>query len=171
MSYYIRKVDSQYWEDELPQDNHLNMAVDGVTNCCRTSSNALSIWKTESNNPYDDYNKKLLAAIALGRDGPAPITFIFLSDDDLSSLELALKQTPGNTSYVEFIDNHRDIINLTLDKIGRLAWVIHEKVNNDNEYNIISFEEITDFTKGIFQEVSSLPEKNQGDRKWKRIYL
>ncbi|WP_404652235.1 hypothetical protein [Raoultella terrigena] len=170
MSYYIRKVDSQYWEDILPEDNHLNMSVDGVTNCCKTSSNALSIWKTESNNPYDDYNKKLLTAIALGRDGPAPMTFIFLSDDELAGLELTLDATPGNTSYNEFVDKHRDIINLTLDKIGRLAWAIHKKVNNDDDYNIVSCEEIMDFTKDIFPDINSLPEKNKGDRKWKRIY-
>ena len=170
MSYYIRRVDAKYWDDALPDDNHLNMSVDGVTNCCKTSSNALSIWKTESNDPYDDYNKKLLAAIALGRDGPAPITFIFLSDKELSDLGLALKQTPGLTSFSEFVDKHRDIVNLTLDKIGRLAWVIHQKVNDDDDYNIVSGEEIIDFTKSIFPDVNSLPEKNKVQRKWKSIY-
>ena len=58
MSYYIRSVKHDFWEGELPEDGYLSMSVDGITNCCQTSSNALSIWETDSLDIYDDNNKR-----------------------------------------------------------------------------------------------------------------
>lgn len=61
MSFYIRKVDTSKWEDELPEDGDvLDMAVDGITNCCKTYENCLSVWKTESLDPYSEQNKNFL---------------------------------------------------------------------------------------------------------------
>lgn len=171
MSYYIRRVNSDFWEGNLPEDDdYLSMSVDGITNCCKTSSNALSIWKTDSLSIHDECNKKLLSAIALVYDKPRPLTFIFLSDDELSSIGLELDVTPGDTPVVEYQGEHRDICKLTLDSIGKLAWIIHQKVNDDNSYNLVSAEEICNFTKEMFPDVDALPDKNKADRKWRNIY-
>ncbi|HDS7794632.1 hypothetical protein ACRAOD_16645 [Raoultella ornithinolytica] len=170
MSYYIRRVNSDFWEDNLPEDGYLSMPVDGITNCCRTSSNTLSIWKTESLDIYDENNKKLLAAIALVYDRPIPLTFIFLSDEELLDAGLTLDETLGDTPVDECKDKHRDISNLTLNTIGKLAWIIHEKVNNDGCYNLITAEDVSLFTKELFPEINTLPEKNQGQKKWRNLY-
>lgn len=170
MAYYIRRVNCDYWEDPLPEEGYLQMPVDGVTNCCRTTSNALSIWKTDSLDIHAEDNKKLLSAIALVYDRPIPLTFIFFSDEELHELGVTLDSTPGDTPVEDQKDKHRDISNLTLDTIGKLAWMIHGKVNNDESYHIVSSEEITTITKQIFPIVDELPEKNKNQKKWKGIY-
>ncbi|HCB0506775.1 TPA: hypothetical protein MYN45_004210 [Klebsiella variicola subsp. variicola] len=170
MSYYIRRVNSEFWEDELPKDGYLSMPVDGITNCCKTFSNTLSIWKADSLDIYDASNKKLLAAIALVYDRPRPLTFIFLTDEELSSIGLILDETPGDTPVEDYRPKHRDICSLTLDTIGKLAWIIHEKVNNDDCYNLITAEEVSEFTKEMFPEFDLLPEKNKAQKKWSCLY-
>ncbi|HDC4470634.1 TPA: hypothetical protein O8U04_004429, partial [Enterobacter kobei] len=147
----IRKVDTSKWEDELPEDGDvLDMAVDGITNCCKTYENCLSVWKTESLDPYSEQNKKLLTAMAMSLDKPIAMTVVFLSDNEIDSLELELIENDGMTPYTEQASLHRDISNLTLKKIGHLGWVIHQKVNDDAEIKIISEEELVSFVKGIF---------------------
>ncbi|HIE8673090.1 hypothetical protein [Klebsiella variicola] len=170
MSYYIRSVKSDFWEGELPEGGHLSMSVDGITNCCQTSSNALSIWKTDSLDVYDDNNKRLLAAIALIYDKPRPLTFVFLSDEELSSIGVTLQETPGATPVEDYKEKHRDICKLTLDSIGKLAWIIHEKVNSDDYYNLVTEDEVSGFTKEMFPDIDSLPEKNKIQKKWRGLY-
>ncbi|HBS3519831.1 hypothetical protein ACNPNM_04130 [Klebsiella variicola] len=170
MSYYIRSVKSDFWEGELPEDGYLSMSVDGITNCCQTSSNTLSIWETDSLDIYDDNNKRLLTAIALIYDKPRPLTFIFLTDEELSSIGVTLQETPGATPVEDCKEKHRDICKLTLDSIGKLAWIIHKKVNSDDFYNLVSEDEVSGFTKEMFPEFDSLPEKNKTQKKWRGLY-
>ncbi|WP_414465968.1 hypothetical protein [Klebsiella aerogenes] len=171
MSFYIRKVNTSKWEDALPQSNDfLDMSVDGITNCCKTSDNALSVWKTESQDIYSDENKRLITAMAMALDRPSAMTIIFFSDDDISSLGLDLKETRGQTPYDELADCHRDISNLTLKKIGSLAWKIHEKVNDDDEIKIVSEEEVIGFVRYLFPVVGELPNEKQHQKKWKALY-
>lgn len=171
MSFYIRKVDSSKWEDELPQDhNFLEMSVEGITNCCKTYDNALSIWKTDNRDPYSEQNKRLITAMAMSLDRPIAMTLIFLSDDELQTLDLDIVESPGDTPYEALVNLHRDIANLTLERMGRLAWKIHEKVNDDDEIKLIPVEEITSFVREIFPEVSALPPEKREQKKWKNIY-
>lgn len=171
MSFYIRKVDTSKWEDELPEDGDvLDMAVDGITNCCKTYENCLSVWKTESLDPYSEQNKKLLTAMAMSLDKPIAMTVVFLSDNEINSLELELIENDGMTPYTEQASLHRDISNLTLKKIGHLGWTIHQKVNDDAEIKIISEEELVSFVKGIFPNADALPEEKRNQKKWKKIY-
>lgn len=171
MPFYIRKVDSSQWEDDLPSThNFLDMAVDGITNCCRTSENTLSIWKTDNRDPYSLENQKLITAMAMSLDRPIAMTFVFLSDEELQALGLEIVESPGYTPYDELVHNHRDISNLTLERMGRLAWKIHEKVNDDNEMKLIPEEDITLFVKSIFPDANALPAEKREQKKWKKIY-
>ena len=171
MSFYIRKVDTSKWEDELPDNQDVwDMAVDGITNCCKTYENSLSVWKTESLDPYSEENKKLLTAMAMSLDKPIAMTIIFLSDEEIQDLELELVENEGLTPYVEQASLHRDIANLTLKKIGLLGWTIHKKVNDDNEIKIISEKELVSFVKGIFPSADVLPEQKRSQRKWNNLY-
>lgn len=172
MAYFIRKVDSTQWEDELPSEhNILNMAVDGITNCCKTYGNTLSIWQTSSNDPLSDENKRLLTGMAMSLDRPLPFTFIFLSEEELQRLELELESSPGDTPFVEVASSHRDISNLTLEKMGELAWVIHGKVNNDDEIKLVGAEDVVQYTKDIFNKLDDLPVEKRAQKKWKGLYL
>lgn len=171
MAFYIRKVDSTQWEDELPVNhNILEMAVDGITNCCKTSGNTLSIWKTDSNDPADLENQKLLTGMAMALDRPVAFTYIFLSDDEIDSLALELQDSPGDTPFEEMASCHRDIANLTLEKMGELAWIIHSKVNDDAEMNIIAEEELSGYTRKFFPNASVLPIEKRNQKRWKRLY-
>jgi len=171
MSFYIRKVDTSKWEDDLPEtDNFLDMSVDGITNCCRTFENALSVWKTESQDIFSDENKRLITAMAMALDRPVAMTIIFLSDKDINDLGLDLLATKGQTAFAEMAECHRDISNLTLNKIGHLAWKIHNKVNNDEEIKLVSEEDLIKFVKFSFPEVSELPKDKQQQKRWKALY-
>lgn len=171
MTYFIRKVDSTQWEDELPSEhNILNMAVDGITNCCKTSGNTLSIWQTSSNDPLSEENQKLLTGMAMSLDRPIPFTFIFLSLEELQSLGLELEYSLGDTPFVEVASSHRDISNLTLQKMGELAWVIHGKVNDDEEMKLVAADDLIQYTKSLFNKVDDLPDEKKSQKKWRGLY-
>lgn len=171
MTYFIRKVSSEQWEDELPENNEtLEMAVDGITNCCRTSDNTLSVWRTSSRDPRSEENRKILIGMAMSRDRPAPFSFIFLSEEELVSLNLKLENSLGDTPYTEIASAHCDISELTLKKMGDLAWVIHEKVNDDAEITIVAEQEISEYTRCIFKTVEDLPHEKKIQKKWRGLY-
>ncbi|MDY7622545.1 hypothetical protein ABUK00_07740 [Raoultella planticola] len=171
MSYYIRSIKSEFWENELPNGGHMTMPTDCITNCLKTTSNSLSIWKTESLEIHDECNKNLLAAIALSVDRPKQYKVVFISDEELEELGLTLAETLGDTPFEEYQHTHRDITNLTLDTIGKFAWLIQSKVNDDGEFiDIVSVEEVVDFIKNIFPDKDSLPDKPKSCKKWRDIY-
>ncbi|MCV5527097.1 hypothetical protein OFN18_34065, partial [Escherichia coli] len=67
--YYIRRINPLRWNGDLPKDgNYLSLGTDGITNCCKTTDNELSIWLTDSKNPESENNKKVLAVIAAGSE-------------------------------------------------------------------------------------------------------
>ncbi|CAH6248598.1 hypothetical protein V5043_23310 [Enterobacter kobei] len=171
MAYYIRKVTPTKWNGEKPDDgNYLKLGTDGVTNCCRTTDNELSIWKTDSNDPQSDENKTLLAAIATGSDRPATMDFIFISDTELQENELSLKETPGKTPIESMRNLHRDIDHLDIDKLGKLGMLIHEKVNSDDDIHRVSQSTIKQYVRSNFPDGSVDGEILKSIDGWSRLY-
>lgn len=171
MTYYIRKVTPSKWSGSTPKDrDYLKLGTDGITNCCRTTANELSIWKTDSNDPLSDENKVLLAAIATGSDRPATMDFIFISDEDIQENGLSLKETKGKTPIESMQSLHRDIEDLDVEKLGKLGVLIHEKVNNDEEIHRVSQSTIKQYVRTIFPEGTDNANTLKNIDGWSRIY-
>lgn len=171
MAYYIRKVTPAKWNGEIPDDgNYLKLGTDGVTNCCRTTENELSIWKTESNDPQSDENKTLIAAIATGSDRPATMDFIFISDEELEKNNLSLKVKPGKIPIESMRNLHRDIENLDIDKLGRVGILIHRKVNSDAEIHRVSQSKIKQYVKSEFPDGSAESDILKSIDGWSKVY-
>jgi len=54
--------------------------------------------------------------------------------------------------------------------MGELAWVIHGKVNDDDEMMLVAEEELKEFTKTLFPKVDQLPDEKRAQKKWRNLY-
>lgn len=169
--YYIRRINPLRWNGNLPTDgDYLSLGTDGITNCCKTTDNELSIWLTDSKDPESENNKKVLAVIAAGSEKPSTIDFIFLSEDEFNERELTLKETPGKTAISSMRYLHRDIENLDVKKLAILGLLIHEKANNDDEMHRVSTSKIKNYVRESFRNGTEQAEEIKSIDGWSKIY-
>lgn len=169
--YYIRRVNPLRWNGYLPENgDYLSLGTDGITNCCKTTDNELSIWLTDSKDPYSENNKKVLAIIAAGSEKPSTIDFIFISDEEFNERELTLKETPGKTAVSSMRYLHRDIENLDVKKLAILGLLIHEKANDDNEIHRVSASKIKEYVRQSFLDGTPQAEEIKSIDGWSKIY-
>lgn len=116
MPLLVRKVEKAKW---LQRDiaNGASPSADAVTNCMRTTQNALSTWKIDS---MESVHDAVLAMVAAG-DHLETIDVVFLDQDDLIAKNIALDPTAGNTPVESLRDTHVDIKDLDLNLLGELA--------------------------------------------------
>ena len=169
--YYIRRINPLRWNGDLPEDgNYLSLGTDGITNCCKTTDNELSIWLTDSKDPESENNKEVLAVIAAGSEKPSKIDFIFISEDEFNERELTLKETPGKTAVSSMRYLHRDIENLDVKKLAILGMLIHEKANDDNEMHRVSASKIKQYVRDVFKEGTPQAEEIKSIDGWSKVY-
>ncbi|APV14944.1 MULTISPECIES: hypothetical protein [Klebsiella pneumoniae complex] len=173
MVFYIRKVEKNKWDYLPPEDgDHLHMGTDGVTNCCKTSNNTLSIWETPNNNPDSNENKKIIVAINTAGDRPSTTDFIFISDAEISQLGVSISHTPDSaTTLIKSMKcKHYDIKDLNIDSLGKIGMLIHQKVNDDKQIYRKTVGEIKKETVSLFPDKT--PEANDIKTKdnWAALY-
>lgn len=173
MTFYIRKVEIKKWSYSLPDDgNYLHMGTDGVTNCCKTSNNTLSIWETSNNDPDSVETKKIIIAMNTAGDRPSTTDFIFISDEELSQIGVVISNTPesATTLIKSMTSKHYDIKDINIDSLGRIGMLIHQKVNDDSQLNRKTVGDIKKETIAQFPVTS--PEANDIKTKdsWAALY-
>ncbi len=112
MPLLVRKITKAKWfqnkilEGEEP-------SADAITSDLRTNSNCLSIWEIKSEDELED----AVLAIASSGDCLNTIDIIVINSDNIFSNKLKINESEGFTPYADFINRHRDIIDL--------AYLIH----------------------------------------------
>lgn len=122
------------WDWRNPVDSNLlesDLGTDGITNCCRTSSNTLSIWMVDSDKLSTENDKKIVATLATNGGSLSAIDCIFISDDDLAGCGVSIRQIDGDSLISDIISLHYDICNLNVMSLGKLGVLINKKISGE----------------------------------------
>lgn len=135
MSYYIRKINRAKWKiaENLQEQEDINkLNADYLSTCLKTSQGQISLWKIEDVSQIND----VVAAICSTGEHVNKVDFILLEENELSAIDiLPINEPEGNSKIRE---NHYTIANLNYEKIGMLAKLIFNILeNNENRYKRI----------------------------------
>ena len=129
MAVLTRKISRAKWEgsDDL---NEGEIQADAVSADLRTTGNTLSFWRCASSD--DDALRRAVLALAAAADRVDRIDVAWLTVASVDDRGIAYKDTPGNTPVTSLRDDHVDLVQLDLKRLGRVVELIAEAVGNGN---------------------------------------
>jgi hypothetical protein len=116
MALLLRNLTSPKWSapEWMPSGD---VPADALSDL-RSSNNALSVWSVALDQADLDL---ALAALASNRDRLDKLDYTLLDDSILVPLSIKCVDSEANTPYVSANAAHRDLIELTVKKVARLA--------------------------------------------------
>lgn len=127
MSFLVRKINKAKWlQVDLSQTD--DVSADALTNCLKTTKNTLSVWKIDSE---EDLEQAVLALVA-NQDHLDTIDVVILQESSLSTYNLNIVASPGETPVESLVEAHRDIADLTFSKMGSVKDHIVERIRNNH---------------------------------------
>lgn len=128
MSYLLRAFLKNEWQKNSGKSLD-EFYADPITKCIKTSGNTLSVW-TSSTNDFDSTElKDLILAFASSTNQPATLDFILLDEKELSAKDIEIIETEGITKFSAQKNKHRDLANLTYQKLGIVSIHIMNQAN------------------------------------------
>lgn len=121
--YYVRKLSKPSSLFKLQAlDNFQNMQADFLGQDLRTSTNTLSVWRSESLK-QEDIDKAINAAL-LASSQVNTSQFLIIDSDALEQAGIRTDDTePGKTGYSGLEGLHTNLCDLTYEKIGCILQV------------------------------------------------
>ncbi len=124
MPFLVRKVEKGKWK---PSVTHTlaNVRGDAITRDMMTTACALSVWQINLDDEEEITDEGILAMVT--NEQQKSIETIDVALLDLSELEnnnIDVKEKEGLTFVEDLVQAHRNIINLTYDKLGTIAEII-----------------------------------------------
>jgi hypothetical protein len=90
----------------------------------RPQKGVLSVFEISDPTDTQLVERAVVAIAALGRDRVADVAFRLFDAEAVVALDVQIDSTPGNTGDREINVLHRNLINLTAEKLARLAAVM-----------------------------------------------
>ncbi len=140
MSLQVRKINQAKW---LGADivNGAEIPADAITNCLRTQQNKLSVWRIKS----EDEIENAVLAISSGQTHLETFDIVILSSEHLKQNGIKFMPTEGETAAkIPKEDMHFDMIDLTYEKLGIIAYHIVEKFKEKKVFR---------YTKGKLKDI------------------
>lgn len=128
MSYLLRAFLKNEWKKNIGKSLN-DFFADPITKCIKTSGNTLSVWITSTDDFSSDEIKDLILAFASSTKQPATLDFILLDEAILSTNNIEIIETVGMTKFFTQNDKHRDLSNLTYEKLGIVSTHIMSQAN------------------------------------------
>ncbi|MBF0475703.1 MAG: hypothetical protein HQK59_07690 [Deltaproteobacteria bacterium] len=128
MPFLVRKITKAKW---MQGDifNDADISADAVTNCLKTTQNALSTWQISS----EDELPEAVLAIVSNSDNCDKIDVVCLDRDSLESQGIRLEQSQGITPVEELKNRHVDISGLTYRSLGTVANEIAQEIRQKRD--------------------------------------
>ena len=95
----------------------------------RTKNNCLSTWLADT----DEEKDTAVVALALGRDKADKLCYVILEEQDLKNIEIDISaECKGEARGLneDLLTNHRDLVEMDFEHIGKLANYISPLVRN-----------------------------------------
>ena len=134
----------------------------------RTSNNCLSTWCSNDENEKDI----AIVALALGSDKAEKLCFVLLDENELHNIEIEIsdkcKGRAGGLNE-ELLNNHRDLIELDYNHIGKLANYISPMVR-EGHFEVVTKlqikELLTSFKERNLIDVTKVNDNLKHDLSW-----
>lgn len=139
MSLLVRKIERAKWiQNDIV--NGAPVSADAITNCAKTTGNALSTWRVTDASALDD----AVLAMSSRFDHLDSIDVVALEETTLAAAGLNIVSTLGVTPIESLVCTHRDIVELTYASLGTVANLIVQEFKADRVHR---------FTKGRLREL------------------
>lgn len=139
MAYYVRKISRAKWQenplskDEIEAIHEVkSVAADAVTNCLKTTSNKLSLWKVdEKRDSIED-----VVPLIVGFERPDTCDVIYISDEFFSEEGISLEQSPedANTPIESLKEFHYNAIVGDYEGLGKFAKIVLRSLDNHKRF-------------------------------------
>ena len=122
----VRKISYGKWKDH--EERILDeFDADAITSCLRTTDNTLSTWKIESEKEITD----VYLAIATNSENISKMVLLKIDSEELTKQGLEFGNTESVTPHKSFSKRHYDITNLNYNKLGKVAVIIRNQINDE----------------------------------------
>ena len=123
MSLQVRKINRAKWH-EADIVNGAKIPADAITHCLKTQQNNLSVWRIKS----EDEIENAVLAISSGQQNLETFDIVILNSEYLKQKGIKFMATEGITALkMPKEDMHFDMVELTYEKLGIIAYHIVEK--------------------------------------------
>ncbi|MBS1774732.1 MAG: hypothetical protein JSS64_00440 [Bacteroidetes bacterium] len=129
MPILVRRINRAKWEQIINEDDASDSSADAITNCLKTTNNDLSVWKIEN---IEQLGDAILALITGGQQTKlSTLHYVLIREDVLLERGLNLAESEGDTRVESLKNNHRDIANLTYNRLGIVKNIILDCLAED----------------------------------------
>lgn len=131
---YIRVIaDLKRWKT-IVNNNPVLLPADCFFDI-KTANNTLSLWQVQDS-PAQEELEDFTVISTLGRESIDKVSYICISDQELQSQGLEIRNDNPNCKYLnndktDFINHHFDIINIDCYQYQKIADLIRSKINKD----------------------------------------
>jgi hypothetical protein len=130
LPYLARKIARAKWEPKGAFGPDAIRADALTGGCLRTRDDKLSVWECDGRR--DDVLQVALALIATA-DHVETLHIVVVDEGELREQGLAVEQTDGLTPVGDLRSRHRDIVNLDMTRICKVAELIAGKVRGQED--------------------------------------
>jgi hypothetical protein len=128
MPFLVRKIELQKWLNAGQVVKMPDVPSDAITgSSLRTSGNALSLWEIKSEADVND----AVLAISSTFDYLNKVDIVKIDPSLITGSGLKLSPNKGETPYSDFEDSHYDIEELSYQKIGIVADIITQSIEQN----------------------------------------
>lgn len=126
MPFLVRKIERGKWM-QTDICNGEDVSADAITNCMKTTKNALSTWYIENETQIDE----AVLAIVSNQEHLDSIDVVLLSQERLLGMDISIEVIAGITPILSLVDSHRNVVDLKYKSIGKLAGYIVESFKEE----------------------------------------
>lgn len=139
MIYYVRKISRPKWQasplsddPEIADKEVLNVSADAITNCLKTKSNKLSLWRVE----VEEYSIDDIIPLIIGFDKPNTCDVVYIPAELIEETDLVLEQSisDANTPLESLKERHYNIIVNDYAGLGTFSKVVLKSLKNHKRY-------------------------------------
>jgi hypothetical protein len=120
MPYLVRKIERPRWVGSDQLGNKIK--ADVVARCIRPTGSELSVWFAEN---FEDINTAKLAVLAAG-DKLATTDLVVIPIQNVENAGLSIISTEPKVGPVSLKPLHRDIADLDLDSLKKVAEIVQQ---------------------------------------------
>lgn len=143
MIYYIRKISRHKWQEEplsdipeVAQNQINNVSADAITNCLKTTSNKLSLWRVDID--QNNFTINDVIPLIMNFERPNNCDVVYIPESLLLNTNLILQQSENdaNTPIEQYKKTHYNIIVNNYAGLGKFSKVVLQSLCNHKRYKV-----------------------------------
>lgn len=127
MPHFLRQINKSKWyrNPGVPWLGEGELQADALRDL-KTTGNELSVYHVQEG---ETNLVQIITALAAGRDSVANFDYALISQEVVTTLQIKVKQSPGETRDATVNEWHRDLCELSADKVMDLARAIQNEAD------------------------------------------